>query len=226
MFIFNMTTTRKHLDMYVELVFQKHSGIKPSWALAWFQWLPNDHASLLLKQCLRAIYLPARCNLPWYRLLTWWPLLFRLWHYLHCVEQLHKGQIRAALSDFQSVMPSTQATCSEVTNDGRESNLVPSCALGGAGTCETLAGVVGICFPSHSLENSVPSVFSHKHEILPKFILIYNYLGHTNWWKKKCGVWGLSFSGGAFWWPPTCCNCCSHCLPLGPVMRRAGGIAH
>lgn len=48
-----------------------------------------------------------------------------------------------------------------------ESNLAPfCCAVGRAGTSETPAGAVRICFPSHSLENPVPSAFSGKHRIL------------------------------------------------------------
>lgn len=106
-------------------------------------------------------------------------------------------------------MPPTQGTCCEVTNDGRESNLVPFCC-GSGGTSETLAGALRICFPCHSLENSVPSAFSHKHEVLPAFILIYSYLGYTNQLRKKI-LRDLCFSGGAFWWPSACCNCCTCC---------------
>lgn len=149
-------------------------------------------------------------------------------NYLHCVQQLHKGQIRAALSGFQSGIP-TQGTYCEVTNEGGESNLVPfCCAMGSAGTSEALAGAVRICFLSHSLESSVPSACSHKHEILPKFILTCSYLGHTNQLKKKI-LQGLYFFLGEHFddnhLAAIAAASAPH-LPMGPVMRRAGGIAH
>lgn len=93
--------------------------------------------------------------------------------------------------------------------------------MSSAGTSETLAGVVRISFPSHSLENSVSSAFSHKHEILLKSIIIYNYLGHKNELKKK--ILGKHF--GDHQLSAIAAAAATH-LPLGPVMRRAGGVAH
>lgn len=60
-------------------------------------------------------------------------------------------------------------------------------------------------------ESSLPFLTNIFHqEISAEFIFIYSCLGQTNPFKRKV-LWRLLFSGGAFWWPGACYNCCSCC---------------